>query len=166
MANRPIKAKNNFPLIKNQTTFSAANILWSFIIYDYDTKTALLLTLFEKSNFCPKIQFWQNLNIFMSFSSKFFWQFFSWNQSCQQLTGPKPQHFHEFFTQKIDNFHGILKLNFWTKNEDFEQCAKLKLFYTLKVSIYSYRWLQLQSGWIDDQLNQRMWCQWPMPLQV
>ena len=34
----------------------------------------------------------------------------------------KPQHFHEFFTPKIDNFHGKSKLNFWTKNEDFEQC--------------------------------------------
>ena len=29
-----------------------------------------------------------------------FWQFFSWNQSCQQLKSPKPQHFHKFFTQK------------------------------------------------------------------
>ena len=27
-------------------------------------------TLFEKSNFCPKIQFWQNPNIFTSFSPK------------------------------------------------------------------------------------------------
>ena len=34
------------------------------------------------------------------FRPKFFWQFFSWNQSCQQLKSPKPQHFHEFFTQK------------------------------------------------------------------
>ena len=56
------------------------------------------------------------------FHPNFFWQFFSWNQSCQQLKSPKPQHFHEFFTQKIDNFHGKSKLNFWTKNEDFEQC--------------------------------------------
>ena len=51
-------------------------------------------TLFEKSNFCPKIQFWQKPNIFTSFSPKFFWQFFSWNRSCQQLKSPKPQHFH------------------------------------------------------------------------
>ena len=29
-------------------------------------------TLFEKSNFCPKIQFWHNTNIFTSFSPKFF----------------------------------------------------------------------------------------------
>ena len=36
----------------------------------------------------------------------------------------KSQHFHEFFTQKIDNFHGKSKLNFLTKNEDFGQCDK------------------------------------------
>ena len=58
------------------------------------------------------------------FHANFFWQFFSWNQSCQQLKCPIPQHFHEFFTQKIDNFLGKSKLNFWTKNEDFEQCGK------------------------------------------
>ena len=57
------------------------------------------------------------------FHPKFFWQFFSWNQSCQQLKSPKPQQFHEFFTQKIDNFFGKSKLNFWTKNEYFEQCV-------------------------------------------
>ena len=93
----------------------------------------------------------QNRSIFTSFSHNFFWQFFSLNQSCQQLKSPKPQHFHEFFTQKdrqfsreikvvnsqkvqnhniftnfspkkIDIFLGKSKLNIWTKNEDFEQC--------------------------------------------
>ena len=34
-------------------------------------------TLFEKSNFCPKIQFWQNPNIFTSFSTKIFFDNFS-----------------------------------------------------------------------------------------
>ena len=28
------------------------------------------------------------------FTQIFFWQFFLWNQSCQQLKSPKPQHFH------------------------------------------------------------------------
>ena len=32
------------------------------------------------------------------FHPTIFWQFFSWNQSCQQLKSPKPQHFHDFFT--------------------------------------------------------------------
>ena len=81
-------------------------------------------TLFKNSNFCPKNQFWPNPNIFTTFSPKFVWQFFSWNQSCQQLKSPKPQRFHEFFTpKKIDNYLGKPKLNFWTKNEDFEQCV-------------------------------------------
>ena len=40
----------------------------------------------------------------MSFSPKFFWQFFSWNQSCQQLKSPKPQHFHEFSPKTIRQF--------------------------------------------------------------
>ena len=34
------------------------------------------------------------------FHPNFFRQFFSWNQSCQQLKSPKPQHFHEFFPPK------------------------------------------------------------------
>ena len=76
-----------------------------------------LITLFEKSNFCPKIQFWQNPNIFTSFSPKFFWQFFSWNQSCQQLKSPKPQHFHEFYTPKNRQFSREIFLNHlgWVK---------------------------------------------------
>ena len=28
-----------------------------------------------------------------------------------------------FHPKKIDNFFGKLKLNFWTNNEDFEQCV-------------------------------------------
>ena len=82
-----------------------------------------LTTLFEKFNFCPKIQFWQNHNIFTSLSPNFFGQFFSWNQSCQQLKSPKPQHFQDFFTQKNRQFSREIKVKFLDKNEDFEQCA-------------------------------------------
>ena len=40
-----------------------------------------------------------------------FWQFFSWNKSCQQLRSQKPQHFHEFFTQIFfDNFSREIKV--------------------------------------------------------
>ena len=34
----------------------------------------------------------------------FFWQFFQWNQSFQQLKSPKPQHFHEFSPKTIRQF--------------------------------------------------------------
>ena len=76
-------------------------------------------TLFEKSNFFPKIQFWQNPNIFTSFSTKIFWQFFSWNQSCQQLKSPKPQHFHEFFVPKNRQFYRKFKVEFLDKKWRF-----------------------------------------------
>ena len=46
--------------------------LYTFVIF-----IGKFFTLFEKSNFCPKIQFWQNPNIFTSFSLKFFFDNFS-----------------------------------------------------------------------------------------
>ena len=61
------------------------------------------------------------------FHPRFFWQFFSWNESCHQLKSPKPQHVHEFFTPKkstIISGNQSSKLNLWTKNEDFEQCKR------------------------------------------
>ena len=41
------------------------------------SKIVFIRTLFEKSNICPKIQFWQNPNIFTSFSPKFLFDNFS-----------------------------------------------------------------------------------------
>ena len=81
-------------------------------------------TLFEKSNFCPKIQFWHNHNIFTSFPPKLFWQFFSWNQSCQQLRSPKPQHFHEFFILKNRQFLRKIKVEFLDKKWRFRTVWK------------------------------------------
>ena len=39
-----------------------------------------------------------------------------------------------FHPQKIDNFLGKSKLNFWTKNEDLEQCVFLHIGYCLVVT--------------------------------
>ena len=64
------------------------------------------------------------------FVQNFFDNFSREIKGCQQLKGPKPQHFHEFFTKKIDNFFGKSKLNFWTKNEDFEQCVQVFVFHS------------------------------------
>ena len=80
-------------------------------------------TILKVKFFVQKFNFDKTPTFSRVFHPKVFWQFFSWNQSCQQLKSPKAQHFHEFFTQKIDNFLGQSKLNFRTKNEDFEQCV-------------------------------------------
>ena len=54
--------------------------------------------------FVQKFNFDKNPTISRIFLLNYFWQFFSWNQSCQELKSPKPQHFHEFFTQKNRQF--------------------------------------------------------------
>ena len=81
-------------------------------------------TLFEKSIFCPKIQLWQNPNIFTSFSPKYFFlTIFLVKSKLLTAKKSKTTTFSRVFrTKKIDNFLGKSKLNFWTKNEDMEQC--------------------------------------------
>ena len=66
-------------------------------------------THYSKSQiFVQKFNFDNTPTFSRVFHPKFFWQFFSWNQSCQQLKSPKPQHFHEFFTSKKSTiFSGI-----------------------------------------------------------
>ena len=60
------------------------------------------------------------------FHPNFFWQFFSWKQSCQQLKSPKPQHFHEFFTpQKNRQFYREIKVEFLDKKWRFRTVCSL-----------------------------------------
>ena len=66
-----------------------------------------------------KVKFLSKNSILTSFSPKFFWQFFSWNQSCQQLKCPKPQHFHEFFTPKNRQFSRGIEVEFLDKKWRF-----------------------------------------------
>ena len=92
------------------------------LLYTRKFHTCIIRTHYSKSQFfVQKVNFDKSPTFSRVFHKKCFWQFSSWNQSCQQLKSPKLQHFREFFTQKIDNFLGKSKLNFWTKNEDFEQ---------------------------------------------
>ena len=60
------------------------------------------------------------------FHPTFFWQYFSWNQSCQQLKSPKPQHFHEFFTPKNRQFSLEIKVEFLDKNLTFRIVCSLR----------------------------------------
>ena len=71
--------------------------------------------------FVQKLNFDKTPTFSRVFHPKFFWQFFSWNQSCQQLKSPKPQHFHEFFTQKKKNrqFSREIKVEFLDKTWRF-----------------------------------------------
>ena len=57
----------------------------------------MLHTLFEKSNFCPKIWFWQNPNIFTSFSSKIFLTIFLVKSKLSTAKKSKTTTFSRFF---------------------------------------------------------------------
>ena len=61
-------------------------------------------TLFEKSNFCPKIQFWQNSNIFTSFSPKIFWP---WEYLARSY---KFENSCSVFVQKLHLFDTLIHL--------------------------------------------------------
>ena len=107
-------------------------------------RSSSLSTLFEKSNVCLKIQFDKTLqfsreikvvknykvqipNIFTSSSPKFFLTIFLVKSKLSTAKKSKTTTFSRvcfFLPKKMDNFLGKSKLNFWTKNEDFEQCVK------------------------------------------
>ena len=80
-------------------------------------------TLFKKSDFCPKFQFWPNPNIFTSFSPKIFLTIFLVKSKLSTAKKSKTTTFSRVFhPKKISNFLRKSKLNFWTKNEYLEQC--------------------------------------------
>ena len=89
------------------------------IVLSYSKTSHILLTFwivvsphYSKSQiFVQKFNFDKTPTFSRVFHPKFFWQFFSWNQSCQQLKSPKPQHFHEFFTHKNRDFGQKMKIS-------------------------------------------------------
>ena len=103
------------PKIKRKKIFefSRQNVTFQFFakwkqIMNFNAKMIFLFVVADFKNtylnigakhIVRKVKFLSKDSILTSFSPNFFWLFFSWNQSCQQLKSPKPQHFHEFFTQ-------------------------------------------------------------------
>ena len=87
------------------STFFAFKVFWwrlvlFFLAKRKDVLSFLLFHTIQKVKFLSKKSILTKPQHFHEFFTQFFfWQFFSWNQSCQQLKSPKPQHFHEFFTQ-------------------------------------------------------------------
>ena len=100
---------------------------------------AVLLTLFEKSNFLSKNSILTKPPTFWRvFHPNFFLTIFVFLVKSKLSTAKKPKtttFSRAFHPKKIDNFLGKSKLNFWTKNEDFEQCAsQKKISHTVTIS--------------------------------
>ena len=60
-----------------------------------------------------------------------------------------------FHPQKIDNFLRISKLDFWTKNEDFEQCAKVSDWNEIM-----YQYLNFHAKIIKLQFSSKIKVSW------
>ena len=72
--------------------------------------------------FVQKFNFDKTPNIFTSFSPKLFLTIFLVKSKLTTAKKSRTTTFSRVFHPKIDIFQGKSKLNFWTKNEDFEQC--------------------------------------------
>ena len=89
----------------------------------YISAYLIMHTLFEKSNFCPKIQFWPNPNIFTSFSPKIFLTIFLVKSKLSSAKKSKTTTFsQDFHPKQFNNFSREIKVEFLDKNVDFEQC--------------------------------------------
>ena len=96
-------------------------------MYRVELRRSLRLTLFEKSNFCPKIQFWQNPNILRVFHPKFFWQFFSWNQldTMVVVTGLC----YKLLNKSVKKLYGLRNNSF----EIFIFCPNIQVSFSEKI---------------------------------
>ena len=106
------------------------------IAYHAVNMLILHMTHYSKSQiFVQKFNFDKTPTFSRVFNANFFWQFFSWNQSCQQLKCPIPQHFHEFFTPKNRQFSWEIKVGFLDKKWRFGTvCMTRTLKRTLNAS--------------------------------
>ena len=90
------------------------------LLYTRKFHTCIIRTHYSKSQFfVQKFNFDKSPTFSRVFHKKCFWQFSSWNQSCQQLKSPKPQHFHEFFIHKNLHFSREIKVEFLDKKWRF-----------------------------------------------
>ena len=99
-------------------------------------------TLFEKSNFCPKIQFWQNPNIFSSFSPNFLLTFFLVKSKLSTAKKSKTTTFSREKKKKNRQFSQEIKVEFLDKNWRFRTvCSFSSQFLTwiLSFSVITLR---------------------------
>ena len=84
-------------------------------------------TLFQKSNFSPKIQFWQNPNIFMSFSPQIFLTIFLVKSKLSTAFKAKTTTFLRIFhPQKNREIFLEIKVEFLDKKWRFKQKPEIR----------------------------------------
>ena len=96
---------------------------------EMEKKRKLSFTHYSKSQiFVPKFNFDKTPTFSRAFHSKFFLTIFLVKSKLSTAKKSKNTIISRVFTpKKIDNFLGKSKLNFWTNDEDFEQCVSIRL---------------------------------------
>ena len=118
-------------------------------------------THYSKSQiFVQKFNFDKTPTFSRVFHPNFFWQFLSWNQSCQQLKSPKPQHFREFFTPKNRQFLRKIKVEFLDKKWRFRTvCPRYQIAMAPRLFIFLSLQLQVDRSWGRRSFTDL----WPLP---
>ena len=139
-----------------------------------------VITLFETSNFCPKIRFWQDFTFktffsrkikvvnsykgpihqhFHMFFTQFFRRFFSWNHSCQHLKSAK---FNNFASFSPKFFSGN---NSWIFGQKLKTSNNVIIAYVRKQRVI-FRIFHLISSWWHQHCCsalEGMVMKWPFP---
>ena len=140
-------------LIRSIEKFIISTVFWNRT-KDLDFEKVLISHYSKSQIFVQKFNFDKNPNIFTSFSPKFLWQFFSWNQSCQQLKSPKPQPFHEFFTPK--------KSTFFSGNQSWIFGQKMKISNSVN---FKLPWISSSGSGSQNKIPSKIpWSPKPWPL--
>ena len=122
------------------TTFFCLTTFWSLLRKRGKHSQDFFTTHYYKSQiFVQKFIFDKKPTFSRDFHPKFFWQFFSWNQSCQQLISPKPQHFHEFFTPK--------KSTIFSENQSWIIGQKMKISNSVQKCFNFVLVMELSKWW-------------------
>ena len=94
-------------------------------------------TLFEKSNFCPKIQFWQNPQHYYEFFTHFFLTIFLVKSKLSTSKEAKTKTLSRVFhPKKIDNFSPEIKVEFLDKKWRFRTVCNRKKHKLSKKSFF------------------------------
>ena len=106
------------------------------------------LTLFEKSNFCPKFQFWQNPNIFTSFPPNFFLTIFLVKSKLSTAKKFKTTTFSRVFHPKNRQFSREIKVEFLDKKWRFGTvCIESDAFPIIRPTLASLHSIEKEVPW-------------------
>ena len=86
---------------------------WKSGLHDAVKQKKIFWSTLKKSNFCPKIQLWQNPNIFTSFSPNFFLTIFLVKSKLSRAKKSKTTIFSRVFHPKNRQFSREIKVEFF-----------------------------------------------------